>query len=146
MVRTRAGLLALAVGLLTACTTYHDDLARGQQAFEQNNYERALALFRVLEPDVDHLTGQERGAYAYLRGMSDFRIGYRADARHWLIVAKALDAATPGTLTGDWRDRMNEALTELNDQVYAGETLTNARKPRGEEPTPKKKAKSEDEP
>jgi hypothetical protein len=43
---------------------------------------------------------------------------------------------------------LNEALTELNDQVFQGgvEALTNARKPQGEEPAPKKQPKSEDEP
>jgi len=133
---------------LAGCSTYRDDLARGQTAFEQNNHERALALFRALEVDTGQLSPQERGHYAYLRGMADFRIGYRADARHWLLVAKAIDKETPDTLPNDWKTRMTEALTELNDQVYQGgvDSLTNTRKPQGEEPAPKKKTKSEDEP
>ena len=31
---------------LAGCTTYRDDLARGQHAFEESSYERALAVFR----------------------------------------------------------------------------------------------------
>jgi hypothetical protein len=139
---------ALLLSSLCACSTYRDDLARGQTAFEQNNHERALALFRALEVDTGELSLQERGHYAYLRGMTDFRIGYRADARHWLLVAQAIEKETPGTLNGDWKARLTEALTELNGQVYQGgiESLTNTGKPQSDEPAPKKKAKSEDEP
>ncbi len=139
---------AISLAALAACTTYRDDLSRGQTAFEQNNHERALAIFRHLERESSHLSTPERAHYAYLRGMTDYRIGYRADARHWLMVAKAIDTETPGVLPADWKTRLNEALGELNEVVYASgvDSLTNSRKPRGEEPAPKKKAKSEDEP
>ena len=140
--------LAVLVLLLAGCTTYRDDLQRGQTAFEQDKYERALAMFRALEPDMSQLTAQERGHYAYLRGMTDYRIGYRADARHWLMVARAIDGETPGSLPTDWKTRMKEALGELNEQVYKEGTasLTNTRRPQGEEPRAAPKKKSEDEP
>ena len=142
--------LALLVSSLAllGCSTYRDDLARGQHAFEQNQHERALAIFRALEPDTSHLTATERASYAYLRGMTDYRIGYKADARHWLAVAKAQDEKSPGVLTSDWKTRLDEALLELNNQVYAGgiESLSAAR-PRADLPQrPKAKpASSEDE-
>ena len=41
--------------LLAACATYHDDLARGERAFDASEDERALAIFRVLEPDKSRL-------------------------------------------------------------------------------------------
>jgi hypothetical protein len=137
--------LWIAVLLLAvpACSTYRDDLARGQRAFEQNQHERALALFRALEPDTSHLSPAEQASYAYLRGMTDYRIGYKADARHWLLVAKALDEQNPGTLATDWRGRLDVALKDLNAQVFANgiESLANV-KPRGE-PSDVKKAKPE---
>jgi hypothetical protein len=141
--------LVVALLVLAGCSTYRDDLARGQTAFEQNNHERALALFRALEPDTNQLSTQERGHYAYLRGMTDYRIGYRADARHWLLVARAIEGETPGTLPTDWRTRLNEALGELNEQVYKEgfASLTNTRRPQGEEPkAPSPVKKNEDEP
>jgi hypothetical protein len=60
--------------------------------------------------------------------MNDFRIGYRSDARHWLMIAKALEDKTPGQLPPDWTPRLDEALGELNEEVYAGgaESLKNA--------------------
>jgi hypothetical protein len=133
--------------LLAGCSTYRDDLQRGQAAFEQDRYERALAMFRALESDTDQLTTQERGRYAYLRGMTDYRIGYRAEARHWLMVARATDGETPGALPTDWKTRLNEALGELNQQVYRDghASLANTRRPQGEEPKAATK-KSEDEP
>ena len=143
---------ALSSALLTlslaACQTYQGDLARAQTAFEQNDHERALAIFRMLEPDLAQLSVPERAQFAYLRGMTDFRIGYKVDARHWLAVAKSLDDTNPGLLPGDWKSRLGEALDELNEGIYGGgmESLSNAK---GTAPEPKKplvRIKSEDEP
>ena len=145
--------LAFALALpLVACPTYRDDLQRGQTAFEQNNHERALALFRALEMDLSHLSFEERAHYMYLRGMTDYRIGYRADARHWLLLARAMEGETPGVLPKEWRTRTDEALTELNEIVYTRgvDALTNTReKAESDDQQPvkrSKKVKSEDEP
>src|SRR5260221_1155532 len=104
--------LVAAIVLLASCTTYRDQLARSQRAFEQNQHEQALGLLRDLEHDLSSLSQPEQAQYAYLRGMTDFRIGYRADARHWLALAKAYDDNSPGVLPTDWKARMNEALEE----------------------------------
>ena len=143
----RLALLAsLALVGLASCATYRDELSRGQTAFEQNQHERALAIFRELEVDNAHLSAPEQAQYAYLRGMTDYRIGYKGDARHWLIVAKALESQTPNSLSSDWKSRMNEVVAELNAEVYGGgvESLTNARKAKAEAaPAAKKKSSSE---
>jgi hypothetical protein len=113
--------LALGLGMGTAaCNTYADDLARGQRAFESSEHERALAIFRALEPDLSRLPPDSRAHYAYLRGMTDFRIGYKAESRHWLAVAAAIEKQNPGSLPGDWQKRMSEALKDLNEAVYSG--------------------------
>lgn len=103
-----------------SCATYEDELFRGQRAFELSEHERALAIFRALEPDTARLPVVGRAQYAYLRGMTDYRIGYRSEARHWLAIASALDEKTPGSLPPDWEKRMTESLQELNEEVYAG--------------------------
>ena len=46
-------------------------------------YEHALALWRALEADSDSLRPDDQARYAYLRGMTDYRLGFRADSRHW---------------------------------------------------------------
>jgi hypothetical protein len=115
--RLLAGSLWLSVA---SCTTYESDLQSGQRAFEQSEHERAIAIFRMLEPDMSRLSTVSRAHYAYLRGMTDYRIGYRSEARHWLALASALDQKTPGSLPPDWEQRMSESLKDLNEQVYAG--------------------------
>jgi hypothetical protein len=147
-----AALLALVFALCPACSTYHDELARSQHAFEQNQHERALAILRGLEPDTSHLTPTERAHYAYLRGMTDYRVGDKTDAHHWLAVAKALDPESPGLLTSEWKGRLDEALTELNTQIQAGglESLSNAKRrpeaaPSGRPAKPKASDDEDDE-
>jgi hypothetical protein len=105
---------------LMSCANYEDALTRGQRAFEQSEHERALAIFRALEPDAPRLSVVGRAHYAYLRGMTDYRIGYRTEARHWLALASAMDQATPGSLPPDWEKRMDESLKALNEEVYTG--------------------------
>ena len=105
---------------LVGCATYHDELTRGQNAYEKNDHEKALAIFRALEPDQAHFDDTEEARYAYLRGMTDYRIGYRADARHWLVVAKAIEDKNPEVLPPDWKNRMVNTLTELNNEVFGG--------------------------
>jgi len=112
--------LALVSFAAAGCNTYGDELARGQRAFEESEHERALAIFRALEPDVHRLAVNDRAHYAYLRGMTDYRIGYRAESRHWLSLATAIEKQSPGSLPAGWSKRMTEALKDLNDAVYTG--------------------------
>ena len=110
---------ALATALVS-CATYEDDLMRGQRAFEQSEHERALAIFRALERDTGRLSVVGRARYAYLRGMTDYRIGYKGEARHWLAVGAAIERQTPGSLPPEWEKRLGESLQELNEEVYSG--------------------------
>lgn len=104
--------------MLFGCNTYREQLVRSQASFERNEHDRTLALLRNLEPDVTKLPLAEQAQYAYLRGMTDYRVGFRADARHWLSLAKAFDDNSPGVLPTDWKARTSEALDELNGQVW----------------------------
>jgi hypothetical protein len=137
---------------VAGCATYQDDLQRSQNAFEQNQHERALAILRALEPDSQRLSVSDRARYAYLRGMTDYRIGYRSEARHWLSVAHAIDEASPGSIPPDWSKRSSEALRELNEDVYGGgvQVLTNKKGGDAREPTQPpvktKKPNADDEP
>ena len=115
-------LLACTLGLagLTSCATYREDLNRGQRMYEENQYENALAIWRGLEDDSDSLSMNDQERYAYLRGMTDYRLSFRADSRHWLAIAKATEAAHPGGLSGEWKERLEQSLTDLNQDVYGG--------------------------
>lgn len=114
--RRAAGLLFLAV---SSCATYRDQLGRGHRAFEASDHDHTLAILRNLEPDMGRLSIPEQAEYAYLRGMTDYRIGYKADARHWLAIARAHEDRSPGVLAADWKARVSVALDELNGLVYS---------------------------
>jgi hypothetical protein len=133
--------VVLAGALSTAsigCTTYRDQLVRSQHSFEQNEYERTLGQLRALETNVTRLSVPEQAQYAYLRGMTDYRIGNRADSRHWLAIARTYEETSPGTLPADWKARMTDALDEMNAVVYSDGLLelATSRKP-GEDVPPK---------
>jgi hypothetical protein len=145
----------LAAPLAAGCQTYQDDLARSQRAFEHADYERALAIFRSLEDDVPkRFSPSEQAQYAYLRGMTDYRVGYKVDARHWLAIAHAIDESRVGILPKDWKARLKDTLGELNEQVYATgvESLAESQEesaktaPAKSDKSEKAKPKSEDEP
>ena len=130
--------LMLALGGALAaegCATYRQDLERARAHYDHNEYEAALALFRVLEPDIDSFSTGEHAQYAYSRGMTDYRLAalansgtavadpkasFRANARHWLSVSRAIEKETPGGLTPDEKQRLEDALVDLNKDVYGG--------------------------
>jgi hypothetical protein len=131
-----AAAFALALPLASAgCATYRQDLERAKTHYEANEYEKALALFRVLEPDMDSLSEAEKTQFAYFRGMTDYRLAglanpgsgmsnprqdFRSNARHWLGVASAIEKQSQGGLTGDEKQRLADAMTDLNKDVYGG--------------------------
>ncbi len=141
-----------ALGAVT-CATYKEDLDRSRahydgtsvdaarKEYEENQYEKALALLRVLEHDIDSLSPGEQAQYAYLRGMTGYRLSqssrltssaqegssvsnpklmYRMNARHWLGVAAATEKNTPGGLTPEEKTRLAEVMDDLNKDVYGG--------------------------
>lgn len=112
------GLVCLLL-VVTGCATYSDDLKRAQRSYLDAHYDQALAIWRVLESDLDSLSPEEQVQYEYLRGMTDYRLGLRADARHWLAVARATNENHPGGLDPEALAQTERILAELNQEVYA---------------------------
>jgi len=104
----------------SGCATYLNDLDRADAHVAANEHERALALFRLNEPDIDSLSHVDQTRYFYLRGMNDYRMGkpFRADARHWLALARAHEVQMSGGMKPEWKERLEEALKDLNQDVY----------------------------
>lgn len=101
------------------CTTHAGHLHRGQRLYQQDDYESALAIWRVLERDMGALSAQNQARYAYLRGMTGYQLGFKQDARHWLALAATMEGERPESLSARWRDRVATVLDELNRDVYA---------------------------
>lgn len=110
--------LLLALLLAVSCTTYRDNLARGERLYQETKFEQTLALCRLMERDVDALTRAEQARYAYLRGMTDYQLGYRSDARHWLAIARAIHEQEAGGLDAASQATTDATLDELNREVY----------------------------
>jgi hypothetical protein len=114
----RAFVVSVGLLALSGCTTYREELSRAQTAYDANEHDKALALTRAIEPNVPYLTRVEQTRYYYLRGMSNLRIGFRAEARHYLSTARAMEQENQGALPNDWKNRLDQSLSELNTEVY----------------------------
>src|ERR1700753_3618922 len=117
--------LALSAFAQAGWSIYSDDLQRRVRYYDATEHERALAVLRSLEPDLDSLKPEDRIRYYYYRGMTDFRLAndtlkVRPDARHWLALAKASNQDLPQALTDEQKQRLDEALDDLNRDVYGG--------------------------
>ncbi|MGZ3424317.1 MAG: hypothetical protein ACXVEF_43080 [Polyangiales bacterium] len=118
----RLGVLAL-VFAVNGCATYESELQRGEEHFTHDEHEAALATFRALEGDWFTLSIRDRARYCYLRGMTDYRLGFKADARHWLAIGLQIDKDNPGALAPSEKTLVEEKLGELNLIVWAGDVL-----------------------
>lgn len=104
--------------LLLGCGGERAALLRGQRYYEDNQFERALSVWRALERHEPSLTPAGFARYAYLRGMTDYRLGFHADARHWLGLAKVSEQQHPGGLEGVWLPRLDGALADLDRESF----------------------------
>ncbi len=122
----RLSALVFAPFLLVAaqgCATYQAELQRAEEHFTHDEHEKSLATLRALEPDWTSLDARDRARYCYLRGMTDYRIGFKADARHWLAIAAQIDNDTPGSLVPSEKNLVNEKLAELNAIIWSGDVI-----------------------
>jgi hypothetical protein len=107
---------------LCACQTYQRDLDRAAAHYQSNRHTEALAVLEVLEPDSDSLSSAERARYAYFRGMANFRLEQRREARHWLGLAAAGEKLFANSLSRDEKERIEHILGELNKDRFGGAT------------------------
>lgn len=109
----RAG--AVVVALAMGCQNYRDQLERADTHYRAARYEAALANLEDLEPDWSRLDRVERVRYEYVRGMTHARLNQRADARHWLAMAREeARTAGPAALTDEMRQLLQRTLAEVD--------------------------------
>jgi hypothetical protein len=99
-----------------------------------------------MERDYARLTPEERARYAYLRGMTEYRLGHLNEARHWLALADASERLAPESLSGDWKTRLGETLGELNEKVFEDGAVSLSDSPRAEDRPEMKRDTSADTP
>ena len=124
----RVGLLALAGALaLAGCATSTQDLERARRHYQALEFVESLAVLRGLGEDLEGLSPAEYVRFAYLRGMTDVRLGdslgegrperaaFRACARDWLSLALERASGLPESLGEDQAKRAKLTLASLTD-------------------------------
>jgi hypothetical protein len=111
---TSTPLLPVLVCLTCACTSLGDEVRRAEQAFTEARYEDAEAWLSDLEPSLGKMSTPLRARYYYLAGMSAYRIGERAQARHALALCREELATTAEQLPPAWMHNLQTALDELS--------------------------------
>lgn len=105
--------LAALMASVAGCAAVSDDMRRAEQAYETARYEDTLIWLRDLEDDAPGMDLEMRARYFYLRGMAEYRVGHRADALHYLAVAREIASDGGADLRPEWVQIMNRTLEEL---------------------------------
>lgn len=108
--------ISLLLGMLSslgACAAVSDDMRRAEQSYELARYEDTLIWLRDLEDDAPSMGLAMRARYYYVRGMTEYRLGHRGDALHYLAVAREVAGDQGAGLSPEWRQIMDRTLTEL---------------------------------
>ncbi|MFT3923036.1 MAG: hypothetical protein QM778_10910 [Myxococcales bacterium] len=105
--------LGLVGVLFFGCAALRDDLRHAEQAFSEARYENAQTWLTDLEPNVPEMDRELRSRFYYLSGMTAFRTGERARAKHYLALCRE-EAGDAGVgLTPDWRTNLAVTLRDL---------------------------------
>ena len=101
------------VGLIGGCAAVSDDMRRAEQTYETARYENTLIWLRDLESEAPGMDLEMRARYYYLRGMTEYRLGHRADALHYLAITREIASDGGAGLRPEWQQIMERTLTEL---------------------------------
>src|SRR5688572_2449533 len=109
---------ALSIALSAAlsapgCAAVADEMRRAEASYEQARYQNTLIWLTDLEDDAPGMDQEMRARYFYLRGMTEYRLGHRQDALHYLAVAREISGDQGAGLRPEWRQIMDTTLTEL---------------------------------
>jgi hypothetical protein len=98
---------------LLSCAALRDDMRRAEGAFEQARYEDVMVWLDDLEPSVADMDQPMRARFYYLRGLTAYRLGDRAAARHNLALCREEAGPRMASLPTDWRSNLETALREM---------------------------------
>jgi hypothetical protein len=99
--------------LLLSCSSTNSDLLAAQSLYRDARYEQTAAWLDALEPELRTMSTGEQARFYYLRGMSAFRLGQRADALHYLALAQVLFDNEPEDIPPPWRPVLERTLEAL---------------------------------
>ncbi len=109
----RGSALGLALVVASGCAAVQGDMARAEAAYDAARYEDTLVWLTDLEDDAPSMDPDSRARYYYLRGMTEYRLGHRSPALHYLAVAREVAGDQGAGLRPEWRQIMERTLGEL---------------------------------
>lgn len=112
----RMNRIAIAIVLACSfggCAAVADEMRRAEASYEQARYQNTLIWLTDLEDDAPGMDQEMRVRYFYLRGMTEYRLGHRQNALHYLAVAREIAGDQGAGLPAQWRQIMDTTLTEL---------------------------------
>jgi hypothetical protein len=98
---------------LGACSTTASEMRRAEEAYEQARYDAARVWLTELEHRVPGTNRAMLARYVYLRGMTEYRIGHRLDALHYLALARELLEQDAHVLREEQREHLARTLADL---------------------------------
>lgn len=105
---------AIALSVLTGCTTWTQEIRQAELAYDEARPDAALAWLDVVSDDnLGRMDVTDRARYLYIRGMTEFRLGRRDDALYHLALAREVSGGDGVGLRREQRELMNRTLTEL---------------------------------
>lgn len=104
---------AVLLGAVVGCTAVRDDMVRAETAYDQARYEDTRVWLTDLEDDAPSMDVESCARYYYLRGMTEYRLGHRGPALHYLAVAREVAGDQGAGLRPEWRQIMERTLGEL---------------------------------
>lgn len=114
--RIQSSTLALCLLLLlgAGCAQLSDEMFMAETAYEQARYEESDVWLEDLERDVADMGVDMRARFYFLRGMTEYRLGRRNGALHYLALARETAGEEGrGSLREDWVAQMDRTLLEL---------------------------------
>lgn len=104
---------ALSTLLCAACAATTSEMHRAEQAYEQARFDAARVWLVDLERRAAAMSPSMRARYFYLRGMTEYRLGRRLEALHYLEVAKEIAGDDERMLQSEQRELLARTLAEL---------------------------------
>lgn len=105
--------LALSAVAVLGCAATASEMRRAEDAYDQARFDHARTWLVDLEDEAPGMSVAMRARYFYLRGMSEYRLGHRLDALHYLEVAKEIVGDDQRLLEEEQRELLTRTLAEL---------------------------------
>jgi len=106
---------------LSGCASLRDDMQHAETAFDAARYDESQVWLADLERHAPEMDAEQRSRFYYMRGMTAYRLRHRADALHYLALAREVSGPRNMGLRPEWVTAMTRAIDDLAPDGAGGE-------------------------